>query len=154
MVGGSPMSGTQRHGRDGDAFAFIPEERDEQDPRASSWTLATYCSGSSAPVTPSRNGSITSMTGRGEPLSSSVLVHIPLPPTPALGRKDSAATWGPHAKESREWLMGERDWVEVDGAVEAMDDWSRGGRGVGFLAILGVLVCYVSHLPNPNFVAS
>lgn len=146
MVGGSPMSGTQRHGRDGDAFAFIPEERDEQDPRASSWTLATYCSGSSAPVTPSRNGSLTSMTGRGAPLPSSVPVHIPLPPTPALARKDSAATWGPHAKESRECLMGERDWVEVDGAVEAMDEWSRGGRGVGFLAIVGALVCYVSHI--------
>ena len=42
-----------------------------------------------------------------------------------------------------EWLFAE-DWVEVDGQVDALDEWSKEGRGVGLVALFTVVACYVS----------
>jgi hypothetical protein len=71
-------------------------------------------------------------------------VDMPLPPTPTAARSETAVEWGPYAKESREFLIGERDWVEVDSDVDGLDEWSRQGRGVGVIALLAIMACYVS----------
>lgn len=40
--------------------------------------------------------------------------------------------------------MGDRDWVEIEGNVDGVDGWGDGGHGVGVVALLGILLCYVS----------
>lgn len=145
-VGRSRTSSAARAARSGEAIAFIPEERHSEDPRESTWTLETYYSATDAPFTPGRNNSSTPATGRRAPPPPPMPVDMPLPPTPTATRSETAVEWGPHAKESREFLIGERDWVEVDLDVDGLDGWSRQGRGVGVVALLGVVAAYVSRL--------
>jgi hypothetical protein len=73
-------------------------------------------------------------------------VDMPLPPTPTFGRSESLFDWpvGGEGKESMEMLMGEREWVEVQGGVEGIQSWGKGGTGVGVVGVAGVLICYVS----------
>jgi len=45
-------------------------------------------------------------------------------------------------------LVAERDWVEVEADGDGLEGWGRGGKGVGLIAVLGVVVCYVSSTGN------
>lgn len=129
--------------RSGNGIAFIPEQKPSADPRASTWTLGSYYSAAEAPFTPGRNASKTPADNRRAPPPPPMPVDMPLPPTPTAARSETAVEWGPYAKESREFLIGERDWVEVDPDTDGLDEWSRQGRGVGFVALLGVVAIYV-----------
>ena len=128
----------------GKGIAFIPEERSGlASARESTWTLETYHS-NHPPRTPERPDAETLAGERRAPPPPPMPFNMPLPPTPTAARSETAVEWGPHAKESREWLMGEREWVEVDPDVDGLEKWSREGRGVGLVALFGVIVCYVS----------
>lgn len=112
--------------RSADTLAFVPEERTN-----STFTLNTHPSASDF-ITPDR---------RRAPPPPPMPTHMPLPPTPTFARSETLFDW-PH-KESTEMLMGERDWVEVVGdGTEA--GWGRDGKGVGIVALITVLVCFVS----------
>jgi hypothetical protein len=112
--------------RSSDTLAFVPEERTK-----STFTLNDHPSASDF-ITPDR---------RRAPPPPPMPIHMPLPPTPTFARSETLFDW-PH-KESTEMLMGERDWVEVVGdGTEA--GWGRDGKGVGIVALVTVLVCFVS----------
>ena len=102
----SRVSLATRAGRSVEAIGYIPEEQDSQDPRASTWTLDTYHSNSDRPFTPARTSTATPATGRRAPPPPPMPVHMPLPPTPTAARSETAVEWGPHPKESREFLIG------------------------------------------------
>jgi len=128
----------------GDGIVFVPEERSGMSgARESTWTLGT-CHSEHAPTTPGHPGAETPAEERRAPPPPPMPVDMPLPPTPTAARSETAVEWGPYAKESREYLMGERDWVEVDPDVDGLEKWSREGRGVGFVAVLGAVAYYVS----------
>jgi len=49
-------------------------------------------------------------------------------------------------KDSTEMLIGEKEWVTVEADGDGLDGWGSGGKGTGVLAVIGVLVCYVSGI--------
>lgn len=112
-----------------EALAFEPEER-----TPSTFTLETYHSASDF---------VTPASKRRPPPPPPMVPDMPLPPTPTFARSETLFDWP--GKDSTEMLMGERDWVEVVGGEGVVSEWGKDGMGVGALALITVLVCFVSH---------
>lgn len=115
--------------RSADTLAFVPEER-----TASTFTLETYQSASDF---------VTPASKRRPPPPPPMVPGLPLPPTPTFARSETLFDWP--GKGSSEMLMGERDWVEVVGEG-AVSEWGKDGMGVGALALVTVLICFVSRV--------
>ena len=147
QMGGSGVSLAARTARSAGTISFIPEEC-QSDGRSSTWTLETYHT-ASYPETPARDtGRVRDSTAsdRRAPPPPPMPYPMPLPPTPTLSRSNTAVDSAYYGKESTEFLIGERDWVEVDPDVDGLDGWSRQGRGVGLVALFALLCSYVSIL--------
>ncbi|WVQ97472.1 hypothetical protein IAU59_004586 [Kwoniella sp. CBS 9459] len=149
--------------RSGDTLACVPVQK-VNDRGSSTWTLQTYHSpqqgqtGTGVPDTDSfktpdhrTTRAIKAMsTDRRAPPPPPLPVDMPLPPTPTLARSSTLFDLnGDSAKGSMELLMGgpEKDWVEVAWEEDALEDWGRGGKGVGVLAVAGIVLCYALSLP-------
>lgn len=118
----------------GGNIAFVPEEKASLTGRSSSWTLESWYS--------ARERKTPDPKDRRAPPPPPMPCDMPLPPTPTASRSEAVFDW--QGKDSMELLVGEKDWVEVERGGEGMDGWGRGGRGVGFEAVFGVMICYVS----------
>ncbi|KAK6904167.1 hypothetical protein I203_107683 [Kwoniella mangroviensis CBS 8507] len=114
---------------------------------SSTWTLQS--AGTDAYKTPdhkiSRARKVLSTADRRTPPPPPMPVDMPLPPTPTLAR--SSTLFDIQGKDSMEMLLGSSDWVEVEPEEEALEDWGRGGRGVGIVAVAGIVICYGLSLP-------
>ncbi|WVQ68826.1 uncharacterized protein L199_007035 [Kwoniella botswanensis] len=114
---------------------------------SSTWTLQS--AGADAYKTPdhkmSRARKVLSTAERRAPPPPPMPVDMPLPPTPTLAR--SSILFEIQGKDSMEMLLGNSDWVEVEREEEALEDWGRGGRGVGLVAVAGIVLCYGLSLP-------
>ncbi|WWD08100.1 hypothetical protein V865_006211 [Kwoniella europaea PYCC6329] len=111
------------------------------------WTLQS--AGADAYKTPdhkiSRARKVLSTAERRAPPPPPMPVDMPLPPTPTLAR--SSTLFEVQGKDSMEMLLGNSDWVEVEREEEALEDWGSGGRGVGLVAVAGIVLCYGLSLP-------
>ncbi|WRT65176.1 uncharacterized protein IL334_002119 [Kwoniella shivajii] len=129
-----------------DTLAMIPVERG-----SSTWTLQTYHSanGNDPYKTPdhksSRAKKVLSTNERRAPPPPPMPIDMPLPPTPTFAR--SSTLFDVQGKDSMELLLGYGDWVQVEREEEALEDWGRGSKGVGFLAVVTVLSCYALSVP-------
>lgn len=140
------------------SIACVPVERVGAE-GSSTWTLQTYHS----PLgrvdetfkTPEAKRTGTSTADRRAPPPPPILIDMPLPPTPTVAR--SSTLWdgsnGQTGKDSMELLMsgfeGERDWVEVESGPDGFEEWGSGGKGVGVVAVLGSIICFVSLRDKP-----
>ena len=81
-------------------------------------------------------------TDRRAPPPPPIPMDLPLPPTPtATSHSPTITVWD--GKESAEYLLGEREWVEVDSNGDGVDGWSKEGKGVGIVAVITVLLNFV-----------
>ena len=94
-------------------------------------------------VTPAK--AMSSSAQRRAPPPPPIPSGVPLPPTPmgSGSRSPTVVDW--EGKESAEYLLGEKEWVEVDNDVDGVDGWGREGRGVGIMALITILGLYVSY---------
>ncbi|WVR04351.1 hypothetical protein IAU60_001352 [Kwoniella sp. DSM 27419] len=149
--------------RSADALACIPVER--VDERGSTiWTLASYHSPAPAKApdgdaykTPDHRtgsrGSKDPSVDRRAPPPPPMPVNMPLPPTPTHARSSTLfdLSGGEAGKGSMDLLMGaaghEADWVAVEKDVDTLQGWGRGGRGVGAVAVMSMLICWALSIP-------
>ncbi|WWD00153.1 hypothetical protein V866_007061 [Kwoniella sp. B9012] len=114
---------------------------------SSTWTLQS--AGADAYKTPdhkiSRTRKVLSTAERRAPPPPPMPVDMPLPPTPTLAR--SSTLFEAQGKDSMDMLLGNSDWVEVEREEEALEDWGSGRRGVGLVAVAGIVLCYGLSLP-------
>ncbi|OCF34032.1 hypothetical protein I316_04378 [Kwoniella heveanensis BCC8398] len=149
--------------RSGETLACVPVQKVNYR-GSSTWTLQTYHSPShgqtgtnahdkdpfKTPDLRATRARKALSTDRRAPPPPPMPVDMPLPPTPTLARSSTLFDLnGDSAKGSMELLMGgpEKDWVEVEWEEDALEDWGRGGRGVGVLAVVGTFVCFALSLP-------
>ncbi|WWC87315.1 uncharacterized protein L201_002204 [Kwoniella dendrophila CBS 6074] len=115
-------------------------------PSTSSFTLHT-----NVYKTPDRktartqNLNLISTQDRRAPPPPPMPVDMPLPPTPTLAR--SSTLFEIQGKDSMELLLGNSDWVQVEYEEKALEDWGRGSKGVGILAVSSIVICYALSLP-------
>lgn len=127
------------------AFTFVPTQTAEEG-RESTWTLESYASHQLAYQTPKSQVRDSHRAPPPPPMP----FDMPLPPTPTLARSETI--WERNSdsrlgKDSTELLLGldpEWDIVNLSGDEGALEGWASGGRGVGLLAILGILFSFVS----------
>ncbi|WVW78895.1 hypothetical protein I302_100858 [Kwoniella bestiolae CBS 10118] len=112
---------------------------------SSTWTLQSADAYKTPDAKTSRARKVVSTAERRAPPPPPMPVDMPLPPTPTLAR--SSTLFEVQGKDSMEMLLGNGDWVEVEREEEALEDWRRGGRGVGMVAVAGVVICYAFSLP-------
>ena len=116
-------------------MAFVPGRKmSVSGGKGSTWTLTSYHHIMETP----------NPIDRRAPPPPPLPVNMPLPPTPTTVMRGTLYQW-PH-KESREMLMPDVDWIEVENGTEKLDGWSRGGAGIGIIVIISATICYVSEM--------
>ncbi|WWC67522.1 uncharacterized protein I206_101430 [Kwoniella pini CBS 10737] len=92
-----------------------------------------------------RNRRAPSTIDRRAPPPPPMPLDMPLPPTPTLAR--SSTLFEIQNKDSMELLMGNEEWIQVDGEAESLEEWGTNGRGVGLIAIIVCMLYYGLSLP-------